>query len=152
VPLRAGPDEPDALVVAPDRLAVMRQRLWIVQQELDQASPGNTRLLVTRHCVAADETTGLVELDREPEPSLEPRIAIADAVAEVAIGLLQARAAECLQPRVPEPESGPGRDDPIVDVSGVLGGDVEFPADLDPLPMMRSPSQWPGLRPRRVVG
>ena len=91
---------PTATPSPADHLTVIQERLGIVQQELDQPAPRNAGLLLHDECVAADEATGLVELDRETEARLERCVEVADVVPEVAVRLLEAQAAERLEPRV----------------------------------------------------
>jgi hypothetical protein len=66
-----GTNESNALVVAPECLAVIEQRLGVVEDEWNQSAPRDSVLLLAKQSVAADESAGLVEFDREAQPGLE---------------------------------------------------------------------------------
>ena len=144
--VRPGADEPDPLAVPPDRLAVVEQRLCVVKDEVDEPTAWHALFLLADERVSTDEPAGLVELDGEREPRLERRVHVADVVTEIAVRLLETKARERLQPGMAQPELAPGRDDPIVDIQRVLGGDVELPTELAENSVCSRSTRSPGPR------
>src|SRR3546814_19561180 len=86
--------------VAADRRVLVGKRRRVGEFELQQAAR-EAGLALPEYRVAADEgteaTAGLLRLHREAEAGLQYVVLVADVVAEVAVGLLDAQRVERVQ-------------------------------------------------------
>src|SRR5690606_32506800 len=88
------------------------------------------RRLLLQGRLPADEASGLVEADEHPEAGLESVVGVVDVVAVVAVAFLQAQAGQSLEAGMAEAERLSGLGQPLVDMDRLLGGNVEFVAQL----------------------
>ena len=126
----SGPHVADGATVAAHHLGVEHQGFGVGDQDLHDAPRRRSRRAGGGDGVLSDESTRLVDRNREPEPGFDHGVGVVDVVAVVAVALLHAQARQRLQSGVAQPTRLAGVEEPVVHVGGLLGGHVQLVTEL----------------------